>query len=322
MSFGIIQKASGAMLIIDCTLNEEHAYEAEVTDYPTESGGTFSDNIRPKSFIYSMEGIVSNVPLPPVVFDRNTRDGAPDADAEAFLRSVFTDREPVTVHTTRGKHLNMAMQSLNIQASKDTGGSLKFSARFQQITIVTNTRTEVKRTSTRTGGGKDKRGALPLSFKEEKIVRWRKGLARSFRGTFSSGRYEGGSPIIGETEYVFYIPWDNPGRPNQLGAISGGQLRQGVRDGTWYHQDKRTQLTEDELRRFKLDMARDKKLQGVPDPQHPNRVGPWDNNGPWSRGIDYDKSEDKTRKPIDLNKTNKSAAADVNRFTHRGRNAI
>lgn len=49
--------------IVDLVINEEHVFEADVTDYPVENGGSFTDNIRPKPMRLTMKGIVTNTPV-------------------------------------------------------------------------------------------------------------------------------------------------------------------------------------------------------------------------------------------------------------------
>ena len=294
----VLQRASGERLIIDCVLNEQTTFTSEVTDYPVESGGSISDNIRPLPITLNIEGIISTVPLHPVSVDRGNDAGVADLDAYIFLLDVRNKRETITVHTPRSNLLpNMVIEDFVIHGSAEWGTSLRFSLRLKQIET---TKLQRVRVASRVGD-KVKRGAQPLAFAEEKIVLWRKGLAR-IGGTFAGSRYEGGSPIIGETETVFWI------LPNGIAM-----------EGHWYHTDRKTLLNAEELRRFKLDMARDKKLglAHQPTAKHPKGIGPWNNNGPWSRGKNYDESPDKTKKPIDLNRTNKR----IIDFPRRGRNA-
>jgi len=49
--------------ILDVSLNEDHKFESEVTEFPVESGGAISDNIRPKPITVSITGIITDTPL-------------------------------------------------------------------------------------------------------------------------------------------------------------------------------------------------------------------------------------------------------------------
>lgn len=49
--------------VLDVALTEDHTFEADITDFPVESSGSVSDNIRPKPVKIRIEGIVSDTPL-------------------------------------------------------------------------------------------------------------------------------------------------------------------------------------------------------------------------------------------------------------------
>lgn len=262
-------------LVLDVTLREEHLLEAEVTDYPVESGGSFSDNIRPKPDVVVLEGIISNSPLLPMAnlpertkFKNDDGTYAMTVAAEYFLRKIHRDRDVVSLITSIGGYGDMAMTQLQIDVTKEVGDGLKFTARFQQINTVTNARTEVKRTATRDGaGGKTKLGGKPATTARTIDVIWRKGaVSRRIHGSFGgvfdkdSGGvkvwdYKGGSPIIKDVEYVQWIS-------NELAAERGLQASP-VNNGAWYHlaaswDEKPKPLTKEEYGRFILDMQRDK----------------------------------------------------------------
>lgn len=181
--------------VIDVAIREEHTFESEVTNYPTESGANYSDNIRQKPVTVSMDGIVSNSPIGAVVQERGKSAGpGPAANAlgalgatilplytseittaEAYgvLKAVWAAREPVTIRTTLDTFERMALTSLSIPRSKDTGDALHFTASFQQIQVVTNARVRV-RTSTG-GGGKRSRGPQVPVVTLARPILWRKG---------------------------------------------------------------------------------------------------------------------------------------------------
>lgn len=188
--------------VLDVSLSENHTFESEVTDYPVESGGSVSDNIRPKPFKVSIEGVVSDTPLlsnatnrPITLHDPYAPDAVSwvvgliydaadmvndirylrSAEAFAFLEQLWESRQTVVVRTSMGTYPNMAMTSLNVPRSKETTGGLKFTAEFQQIQMVTNKRSR-KRTSVRNGKGKKDRGSKPTKDTGlSPSVEWRQG---------------------------------------------------------------------------------------------------------------------------------------------------
>ncbi len=183
--------------VLDVAISEQHKYEAEVTDFPVESGGSISDHIRPKPFTLTIEGVVTDTPLDtnaankPVAF-ANSAGGVEDTighipassshlpapgsvkpgvkpqevvkflrseEALEYLTSIWKSGETVPVSSSLGTFNDMALEALDVPRNKDTTGCLKFTATFKQIQKVTNARLGDKRTSIRNGNSKKKKGA-------------------------------------------------------------------------------------------------------------------------------------------------------------------
>ena len=264
--FAMIGLKDGTQLLVDVTMSENHTFESEVTDYPVESGGSISDNIRPRPITVSMEGIISNTPLEPMLTARSVgfgdEFGEPEKSAQnahAHLLQVFAGREPVTIRTSLGTYKSMAMTSLDMQRDSSTIDCLKFNARFQQISIANDIRTQ-KRTSLRRGSGKSlgtKTGKL-----YEKVIIWKKGVEVGPNG---NDRFVGGAFTIHSRELVYRIP-------ESLLKMSGDKivpltyeevaaLKQPVLNettGRFFHEDRVTLLNAEELARFHKDMNRDR----------------------------------------------------------------
>ncbi len=212
-------------------------------------------------------------------------------NALGVLLEIFQRRDLVTVRTSLGTFVNMAMTSLNVPRGPDTGNALRFSARFQQVVTVSNARVAVKQTATRTSGPKLNRGPQTPLFKVQKAVVWRKGIIYRYapnqrfdRAGAQAFAYSGGAPDIGDSEIVFWV--------------------QDPSDGFWVHSDIQTPLTDGETRRLKLDLARDAgRLRKTP-------------TAPTLKGLqpilpEYDESLRKHLKPIDLNSTNAQQGSEL-----------
>lgn len=127
--------------LIDVSLSEEHSFESEVTEYPVEKGADITDNIRPKPIQITMEGLVSNTPInPDIISARDAADQSVD-DAYATFMKIRDDRETVTIRTSLRTYENMAMKNLVIPRQPGQADSLRFTATFVQVLIVSNTRT-------------------------------------------------------------------------------------------------------------------------------------------------------------------------------------
>ncbi len=147
---------------VDAAITEEHAFDADVTDYAVEKGSNISDNIRSRPAKVTIEGVVSDTPLTEMARTRAASGGSgpPSQDALAHLEKIRDDREPVTIVTSLRLYENMALESLSIPRSKDTGDALRFRAVFKQIRFVTNARTTV-RVATPKSRKKVNRGSKP-----------------------------------------------------------------------------------------------------------------------------------------------------------------
>ena len=145
--------------LIDCSINESHTFESDVTEYPVESGSNITDNIRPKPVVIEMECLVSNTPIGIMkTFRDNISTGEnsvkPSEAAYEKLQAIRRRRKVVTIRTSLRTYENMALKSLNIPRSGKSGDDLRFTATFIQIETVENKRSI--RVSTPIGNGKGK----------------------------------------------------------------------------------------------------------------------------------------------------------------------
>jgi hypothetical protein len=124
---------------IDCLLSDNHVFDADVTEFPVESGSTISDNIRNKPLVVTMECLISNAPLGQLVSLRDKVSDPTDSAYDVLLK-IRNDRRPVTIGTSLRHYDNMALQSLSIPRESGRGDELKFTAVFKQIEFVTNIR--------------------------------------------------------------------------------------------------------------------------------------------------------------------------------------
>lgn len=284
-TYSVIELSNGQRVVVDVTLSESVTREAEVTEYPVESGGTISDNIRPKPIVISFEGIISNTPIAPISAIRTQ--GIPAAkDMRERLEQAFDARDTCKVILSSGAYANMAFEFFDCPRDQSTGDSLRFTARFKQITTVTNARVK---TATRNGGGKVKRGGQPVFFRGSKAMIWRKGIIYKFAANkkFDAAGapqfvYSGGAPDIGDTEVVYWVE-------DQV-------------NGFWVHQDQKTPLTTSEVRRLKLDLDRDfGRLRSTPVPSSTKKN---DTLLP-----EYDQTLNKHLNPINIQEANRREQA-------------
>lgn len=136
---------------MDVAVRETHAYEAEITDKPTESGSTISDHRRRKPFSLTLECVVSDTPPDDVAATRST-DDTPSRAALAHLLGIDLRSDLVTIITSKNTYDNMGLESLEVNAEAEKTGGLFFTAKFKEVRIVVNAR--APRASVPRGQGK------------------------------------------------------------------------------------------------------------------------------------------------------------------------
>jgi hypothetical protein len=271
--------------LIDVSIQEDHTYESEVTDYPIESGGSISDNIRPKPITVTMQGIVSNTPLGGILAARQRTEttsaqGSANVMEKAayfLLKQIWIDREPVTIRTSLNTFENMALTSLTIPKSKDVGSALHFTASFQQIQIVTNKRVQL-RVAVPIGRGAKNLGPLPSTTRLIRSILWRQGNPPGtdfipFTEVIYLANRETRVPPVGGPQFnthydLIYVHANEPVRAGTDSPGSAGY----------------TPLTQQELHNLALDQARDalNKRAGRPldaDGARPSGQTVFDSNG-------------------------------------------
>lgn len=146
---------------IDLTLSEEFSADSDVSKYAIEQGAKRSDHIENQPEQLTMEGIVSDTPIGEIAGDPTRQgliDGAtPSSDAFSRLRAIRARREPVLIECSLGRFEDMALVSLRVPKSKETGKALQFTVVFEKMNFVTNNRTTV-RVAIPNGGGRDNLG--------------------------------------------------------------------------------------------------------------------------------------------------------------------
>lgn len=127
-------------------------YSSKATKHPVEKGADLTDNIVADPVGFTLECVVSDTPTGAIASDPTRKSTNPAKDADAAFVAVWQARLPVVVVTPRGTFTSMAMTEYTVTGNAQTGNALTFTATFENIVIVTNTRTTV-RTAVPNGNG-------------------------------------------------------------------------------------------------------------------------------------------------------------------------
>jgi len=118
----------------DVLLKQDDSYEAEIPDYPVESGISVNDNVTVKPFYISAELYLSNTPI-----TWNTRlgnSGNRVRTVERRLKAAFLTKEPLIYSTTDQTYNNMCIEALTISKSEETGYARKIVVTLKQVTVT------------------------------------------------------------------------------------------------------------------------------------------------------------------------------------------
>lgn len=161
-------------VVLDCSVNEGHTAENDVTDHPVEKGFAVTDHVRNKPDTLSIEGVISNTPFSRsqqlrtveafgITFDSATDQdltlGQPGYAEQGYmaLRAIRDGGNLITVTTSLRTYDSMVMTSLVVPRSKDTGDALRFTAQFKLVRVVSNKLAAAKKSSSpgkKVSGGK------------------------------------------------------------------------------------------------------------------------------------------------------------------------
>lgn len=138
-------------LVLDASLSEKHGAEVEVTEHPVEEGADISDHRRVKPRQITIEGIVSNTPVPdasapavPVTafgvtwLSRSTGDGTRASDALDKLEKLVESDVLIDIVTSLTAYENMTLVNVDIPRDASSGQALKFTATFREIRFASN----------------------------------------------------------------------------------------------------------------------------------------------------------------------------------------
>jgi hypothetical protein len=132
--------------VVDAAIVEDHTLDNEVTVHPMEKGAITTDHSRELPDEITLECVVSDHPMGPVVAARGLEvDGAaPSVDAYQRLRHIRKRGTPITITTSLGTHENMMIKQLGIPRRSTDGEALRFRVSFIKSEFVENERTTVR----------------------------------------------------------------------------------------------------------------------------------------------------------------------------------
>lgn len=126
----------------DATLSESHQFQADLTEFPVESGTEVSDHRRQKPFQLTVSALISNTPI-----ERYDLKGSPDGphkpwtpgSAEEVAKSFalwHRSNQRFNVVTRLGTYTNMFLTAFSFPRDPKTGEILRVDMTLRQVTLV------------------------------------------------------------------------------------------------------------------------------------------------------------------------------------------
>lgn len=116
---------------LDLTIDEMHQRNAEVSDFPIESGGQIQDHISNGPRKLTITGFITDTPVE-FGFALSSR----VQDAFDALEELYDSRTPFDVVSGLKSYKNMCFESLDMPRKRE--GALQFTATLKQLTVVSS----------------------------------------------------------------------------------------------------------------------------------------------------------------------------------------
>ncbi len=152
-------------MILDVTVREQHKFKNNITSYPVEDGSPVTDNIIEQVQPFIIEGIISNAVINPqnisvveqakikaknhsgrdsLWFTRLLEIGGFDLHKNFKANPVrIKQPSPVNIYTGLKTYVNMYLETLTVNRTKQTAGGLFFTASFLPLKKVSNNFTKI-----------------------------------------------------------------------------------------------------------------------------------------------------------------------------------
>jgi hypothetical protein len=123
-------------VLVDATIKESHRFENTVTRYPVEIGFDVADHVTKKPREYTIEGLIVASPLNGITTatDRSRLQRSfQSLKALAGWRTTASTPSVFSIVTDLDVYQNMVITSLEFDRDVETGDSISFNARLEQI---------------------------------------------------------------------------------------------------------------------------------------------------------------------------------------------
>lgn len=124
----------------DALIKVETTYQADVPQYPIETGFTISDSVIVKQTELDMTLFLTDTPV--TWMGRHGYVGR-SSQALSHLKNLFVSRQTVAVSTSEGNYTDMAIESYTVEKSTEIGYAYEIPVKLVQINRTQNRTTTI-----------------------------------------------------------------------------------------------------------------------------------------------------------------------------------
>lgn len=200
----------------DALITLDETAEADVPEYPIETGYTVSDTIIRKSKLLAMSLFVSGMP----VTWRGRLGGGSSriASVKKQLLQLYADGNPITVNTSDNTYENMAFTSISFHKATDIGFALQIDVEMKEVIVTSTATTTIPDSYGKSGTTGASAGSASTTTSDGSS-----GTAGGGSGTAGGGSGSGAGSGNGDGESILHgIVSSAKSGSGLFGAISGG----------------------------------------------------------------------------------------------------
>lgn len=119
------------VLTLDVTVEEEHHFDADVTEFPVEGGAVITDHVRLNPRRLTLTGFVTDTPLSSLGLSLGR---SRSASAFFALETMWQLRIPFVVVSQLRIYRNMVIESLSVPKTREK--ALRFTCTMKEINVV------------------------------------------------------------------------------------------------------------------------------------------------------------------------------------------
>lgn len=180
-----LQPVSIGGIEFDALIDSQEKYNAEVPDYPVDTGFSVSDNVAIDAMELSMTLYLSATPVT-WLSSHGSGESRMNSICEQML-DKYKEREPLTVVTRDKTYSNMVLSSISIEKGQDNVIAKSITVTLKEVTVTSAATTEIPAKLAKSGATQTNAGTAGTTTASGDGSSSGSGSSSSGSGSSSSG---------------------------------------------------------------------------------------------------------------------------------------